>query len=65
MTDIEFQAKQDKILQDIPKEFHGALSYMAWNEGHSAGYNEVLGYLSDFVYNLKEAIEKYTQRIKK
>lgn len=64
MTDEEFAKKQTELLKDIPKELHAALSYMAWERGHSAGYEEVIGDLQDLVSNLQEPLRDYEARVR-
>lgn len=63
MTYQEFADKQKELLKDIPEELRCALSQIAWEEGHSYGYDEVLGHLREYVYTLQEPIKKYTKRI--
>ena len=65
MTHNEFINKKAEILKDIPKELHNALSGMAWERGHSAGYEEVINYLADLVNELKEPITQLETRIRK
>ena len=65
MTDQEYTDKQKELLKDIPIEFHGTLSYMAYDRGHSCGYDECINILSDMVYELKTPIKQYTERILK
>jgi hypothetical protein len=57
---------EEYILRDIPKEFHPFLSSLAWDQGHSAGEDEVRLHLRSFVgdYGLKECIAAYTGRLK-
>lgn len=59
----EFNRKCEEKLKDIPQEFHGAIHYIAYDMGHSFGYDEVYNILSDLAYHLKEPIKKYTERI--
>lgn len=51
------------LLKDIPKEFHGPLEYIAYQQGHSCGESEVLSILGDLVENLKPAIDAFTIRM--
>jgi hypothetical protein len=59
MTEEQYLEKQGEILADIPVEFHSVLSYMAYERGHSSGYEECISILNDLVTNLKPAIESY------
>lgn len=63
MTKEEFNIKEAEILKDLPEEFRSAISYMAYEIGHSAGYEECLIYVKEYVSNLKEPIEKFQKRI--
>ena len=51
------------IMRDIPEEFHSALSYMAYERGHSAGEEEIRNILMGLVEDLKPSFEKYEHRI--
>jgi len=64
MTEEEFGKKQADLLQDIPEEFRGTISYMAYEHGHSAGYEEVIILIQDLVSNFEEPIQKFEKRIK-
>ena len=55
----------DHLLLQVPDEFRSTLSYMAYERGHSAGESEVLGILRELIYDLKPAIDKYTERLNK
>lgn len=59
MTAQEFYPKQEEMLKDIPKQFHGALAHLAWEQGHSSGFENVLCCLSDLIDDLKEPIKAY------
>ena len=63
MTDEEYAKKQEELLEDIPKEFHSALSSMAYEDGHSSGYEECINILHGLVSDLKPAIEKYRENL--
>jgi hypothetical protein len=63
MTSEEFVIEQDKILKEIPEEFKSALSYMAYERGHSAGHEEVMGILKELVNDLKQPIADFQKRI--
>ena len=69
LTEIEerkkFHEQQDEILKNIPVEFANALRDIAWEQGHSSGYSEVLMIVGDLVYRLKPAIAAYKARIAK
>jgi hypothetical protein len=63
MTDDEFKEEQEKLLKDIPKEFHGVFSGVAWDKGHSDGLEEVISILSDLISNFKQSIMDYEKRL--
>ena len=59
----EFEIKQKELLELLPEEFRYFVKHQAWQDGHSAGYQEVLGIVNDLTYNLLEPIRQYTARI--
>ena len=63
MTENEFETKQTELLKNIPEEFHAAIKNVAWQEGHSYGYEEVLIHLGNLVDALQEPIKNYTNKI--
>jgi len=64
MTDQEFNEKQDKILEHIPQEFKSAISYHAYEQGHSSGNEEIIIHLSDLVDALLQPIQEFEKRIR-
>lgn len=63
ITEAEFAKRQAEMLKEIPTEFKPVLAYMAWERGHSAGYQEVLNILEDLVATLKKPLEDYRERV--
>lgn len=59
MESEEFYQTQDKLLADVPQEFRGFLTHLAWEEGHSNGYEEVLNLLKSLISDFMEALTKY------
>ena len=59
MDTIDYNQKEKEILSVIPKHFHSTLSYMAYERGHSAGEEEVLGCLQGLVGDLRDVINSY------
>jgi hypothetical protein len=57
MTAHEFKLRQDALLEDVPMHFRGWISYYAWEQGHSAGYEEVLIYITELVDGIKECLK--------
>jgi hypothetical protein len=64
MTDAEFIVQQDELLSQVPIEFRSKLSYMAYEDGHSAGMEEVIGILRGLVADLVEPIQQFEARIR-
>lgn len=63
MTEDEYTKAQAFLLKDIPEEFQGAFSHMAWERGHSGGYDECLNILRELVDDLGDTIKKYGKRV--
>jgi len=61
MTSEEFNVKQDELLSELPEEFRSFVSSYAYDHGHSAGYEEVIGIMSGLVSDLKEPIRKFQE----
>ena len=59
MTPVEYDEECQDILRNVPEQFHVALQSMAYERGHSSGYEEVLGMLRDLVDSLLPAIKQY------
>lgn len=58
MTELEIE------LERVPEEFRSVLSFMAYQRGHSAGDDEVLGVLQGLINDLEPAINAYTERLR-
>lgn len=65
MDNQEFEQREEEILKDIPEEFHSAVRWHAYGQGHAFGREEVLIHVHDLVDMLKEPIVKYTERLNK
>lgn len=63
MTQDEFNEEQAELLKFAPEEFHSALSHKAWEDGHSAGYEEVILLLQGLVDWIDAPLKAYTARI--
>lgn len=57
--ECERPSKTDELLSQVPEEFRSALSYMAYESGHSAGEEEVLCHLHSLIDGLKPAIKDF------
>lgn len=63
MTTEEFSTKQSELLNRVPFEVRGALSYMAYDRGHSAGRENVIGILEDLVDTLERPLRDLENRL--
>jgi hypothetical protein len=64
LTREEFEKERDYQVCNLPKEFADYVRSESWEQGHSAGYDEVINIARNMSYDLKPIIEKYTKRIK-
>jgi len=64
MTGEEFAVKQNELLIQLPSQFRSAISYMAYERGHSAGHEEVLGILSGLIFDLLPSIQQFEKDIR-
>ena len=64
---LNFDKYQDKIFQEynIPAQFWGAIGSMAYEDGHSYGYAEVLSCQRNICGELSDSIKNYYNAIKK
>jgi hypothetical protein len=65
MTDTEFEEEKKNILSEVPQEFYGVFASMAWDRGHSSGYEEVISYLKEMVSEFSPAINAFSNRVSK
>lgn len=65
MTEEEFRQEQVEILSEVPHEFHEAFISMAWDRGHSSGYEEVISHLKNLVNELSSSINAFARRVSK
>ena len=59
-TEIE---KTDYLLRDVPEEFKSRLSYMAYEDCHAYGQDEIESKLSDLVSDLLPCIKAFEKRL--
>ncbi len=59
MTQVEYEAAMQEALQALPPAFQSFVSHRAWEEGHSAGYEEVLMIAVDLAGSLLPCVEQY------
>ena len=60
ITEME---KTDYLLRDVPEEFKSRLSYMAYEDGHAYGEEEVESILSNLVSELLPCIKDFEKRL--
>ena len=65
ITQDEYKKQEAELLAKTPVEFHAALSYAAYESGHSAGYEECLIHLGDLVDALAEPLRKFENRVRR
>lgn len=61
---LKTMSETEYILKDVPEEFKGALSYMAYEHGHSAGEDEVNMILEGIISDLMPSIKKFEESIR-
>lgn len=64
MTHEEYNEEATPLLEELPPELRAAVSYMAYENGHSAGYEEVLNELRGMVGSLKEPLAALEKRLR-
>ena len=64
MTAEQFADAQTEAVCHLPPEFRATLCGMAWESGHSAGYEEVIGHLRELASELRRPIEQYAARLR-
>ena len=63
MTEEEYNQEWKELLEDIPPEFHSFIQTDCYDRGHSAGYEEVINYAHEMVYNIKGPIKNFEKRL--
>lgn len=58
LTSADVASETAELLEQLPEEVRSAVSYMAYERGHSAGELEVLGILRGIVSDLKEPLSR-------
>jgi hypothetical protein len=62
MTEEEFCQQKADLVDGLPIEFAGWLDYEAWERGHSAGYEEIIGILQGLTYGFRKAFKEWQER---
>jgi len=57
----KFAIEEAEVLSGIPEEFRDWFSYKAYERGHSAGFDEVLGCLRDSIDGFMDHLKKYDE----
>lgn len=63
MTDDDFNREMTEIMAGIPPEFVEFITTKSYDDGHSAGHEEVISLARGMAGNLKKAVEKYNKRL--
>ena len=63
MTAEEYNSREAELFEKykIPKEFREELSYLAYEQRHAYGYDEVFNILGDIVYSLSTCFENFAK----
>lgn len=65
MTEDDYRRELVDAMSGLPDEFLGVVESISWEDGHSSGYEEVVGIAESLAERLAPAIRKYTERIGK
>lgn len=65
MTEQEYAEEMKEILADLPEAFRSYVESEAYEDGHSAGYEEVVTLARNMASSLKRPIAEYTESLKK
>lgn len=65
VTAKDFGEAQTELCKGLPEELIGPLQGLAWDEGHSAGYEEVINILKGYVRTFEGPLAKMERRIRK
>lgn len=49
MDKEQYEKEAAKLLKAVPKQYHEKVKWLAWEYGHSCGYQEVYNYLLNLV----------------
>lgn len=65
MTDYEYAEKQTALFVNIPFEFQSSIAYLAYEEGHAYGNQEIYIHLVNLISAFEEPIKKFEKRVRK
>jgi hypothetical protein len=62
---FEYREKEIALFEanNIPEEFQGPLSHLAYEQGHAYGYSEIYIHLEDMVDAIANPIQNYGKRV--
>lgn len=63
MTQDEYNEALEEAVEDLPQEFQEYVRMIAWNQGHSSGYEEVVNIATDMAGELEKYVTRYQKRI--
>lgn len=63
MTEAEYIRHLEEAVKSLPDEFRTWVRGTAWEQGHSAGYEEVVSIAESMADELKPVVDVYTRRI--
>lgn len=63
INNSQYEQELEELLNKIPEEFRSFVSRMSWEDGHSAGLEEVLSIADDLVDGLLPCIEKFKKSL--
>jgi len=63
LTEEEYELRLDEMLARLPPELRPAVSWHAWQHGHSGGYEEVLLHAEDMVDALEAPVKALAARL--
>jgi hypothetical protein len=62
-TADDYDTEMEQALCDLPDEFKSFVSSQAWQRGHSAGHDEVVGIANELAGDIRPAILAYQRRL--
>lgn len=64
MTEEEFEEELAALLADLPPAFHPFVREKSWDDGHSAGLEEVITLARNLICGLKPCVDNYTKELR-
>lgn len=63
MNESDFENEMGKLLDGLPPEFHPFIRTVSWDDGHSAGFEEVVSIATRLTEELKPCIYNYRKKL--